>query len=214
MIRAVTFDVDGTLYDAQRVRAPMLWKNLTRLRALRVGRHVREELRGRAFGSGEAMRAEEARLVGERLEVPAEDARQMLDDIFDRALCACLPRASSPRLRELLEGLKRRGVALAAVSDRRIDDKLAVLGLDGIFGLRMTADETGLLKPDGEILRRAAARLGAETHELVHIGDRNDMDGALARNAGARFILVRSPVDTCEAIERVARELDERPAAP
>ena len=45
-VRAVSFDLDGTLYDDARARPWLLWSTFPRWRTLRVGRRVREELRG------------------------------------------------------------------------------------------------------------------------------------------------------------------------
>jgi putative hydrolase of the HAD superfamily len=220
IVRAVTFDVDGTLYHHGAVRACMVWKNLRRLRALRVGRRVREELRARAFADGDALRAEEARMAAERLGLEPAATRLLLDDIFDRTLCECLRSAALPEVRSMLGALRERGVLLGAVSDRRIDDKLSALGVDpGWFGVRLSADETGLLKPDPELLRRAAAALEVPLAALVHVGDRDDADGELARRAGARFVLVAGPREACAAAARMVRppkadELDDHPRPP
>lgn len=217
-VRAVTFDVDGTLYDKGAVRWPMVWRNLTRLSAMRVGLRVREELRGQAFADGAALRDEEARNVAVRLEVSPAEARRLLDDIFDRSLCACLPRVAQPALTASLGSLARRGVALAAVSDRRIDDKLQALGLmtDGLtplFPVRVSADDEGVLKPSTALLERAAARLGVPLESVVHIGDRDELDGEMARRAGVRFILVRAASETRDAVEQLIQELDGRSPA-
>lgn len=201
-IRAVTFDLDGTLYDARRVRAPMMWKNLLRLRALRVGKAVREELRTRAFESGEALRREEARIAGERLDLPADRARALLDDIYDASLCSVLPRARDTRVRGVLDALVARGIGLAVISDRRVDDKLAALGLAGLpWRARMSADDSGALKPSPRPFLETCAALGVEPGEALHVGDRDDTDGAGARTAGMRFLLVDGPGDLGRAVE-------------
>lgn len=219
MIAAVTFDVDGTLYDTQAVRWAMVWRNRKRLRAMRLGLRVRDELRARAFADGEALRAEEARLVAERLETSPDKARAVLDAVFDETLCACLPRVAAPALPPLLVRLAARGVKLGAVSDRRIDDKLTALGLHGaqvgaFIQARICADDTGLLKPDVRMLQRAADVLGVHVRDVVHIGDRDPLDGDMARAAGARFILVRSVAETCRVVEQLLGELDEIPPTP
>jgi putative hydrolase of the HAD superfamily len=212
-IRAVTFDVDGTLTDASALRLSMLLRNLTRLRSLRVGHRVREELRGTRFPSGEAMRAREAELVGERLGVDAAQARERLDAIFDASLTAAL-RARGPAvhlgaaLRTLVDG----GLSIGVVSDRRVDDKLAALGLDALpWAARVSADDTGILKPDPETLVAAARALGVEPYEIAHVGDRDDTDGAAARAAGARFFLVDGPAHVPHVCREIVDSLDADP---
>lgn len=215
-IRAVTFDIDGTLTDAHGLRWPMFFRNVFRLRALRVGMQVREELRGTPFASGDALRAQEAEMVADRLDVDAAAARALLDDMFDRSLVASL-RARKPdgRLRAALEPLVSAGLALGVVSDRRVDEKLAALGIGDLpFVARISADDTGRLKPDPETVRAAARVFGVEPCEIAHVGDRDDADGAAARAAGAAFFFVRGPHELPATVAAIldARALDGRPA--
>jgi HAD superfamily hydrolase (TIGR01549 family) len=203
--RAVTFDVDGTLTDARALRWPMFFRNFRRLSALRVGMRVREELRRRKFSSGGALRDAEAREVAERLQLTPEAARALLDDIFDRSLVAALnARRPSKVVRPSIEQLVGAGWAIGVVSDRRVDDKLAALGLADLpWRARISADDVGRLKPDPELFRSAARALGVEPGALTHIGDRDDTDGQGARAAGAAFVLVRGPDEIPSVVDKL-----------
>ncbi len=191
-VRAVTFDLDGTLYDAAAARLPMLWACFPRWRTLRVGRAVREELRGRTFPNGAALRDEEARVAGERLGVDAAMARHRLDTVFDADLTRALGRLGAcVGARDGLAALAGRGLRLGVVSDRRVDDKLAALGLADLpWAARVSADDVGLLKPAPALFLRACEALGVAPSDAVHVGDRDDTDGAGARAAGMRALLV------------------------
>jgi HAD superfamily hydrolase (TIGR01549 family) len=204
-IKLITFDVDGTLTDAHGLRWPMFFRNMFRLHVLRVGMRVREELRLHAFDSGEQLRTREAELVAERLDTTAAQARVVLDDVFDASLVACLrARSPDPRLRTALLEASAAGVAVAVVSDRRVDDKLAALGLGDIeWVARISADDTGRLKPDPETVAAAARAIGVAADEVVHIGDRDDTDGAAARGFGARFELVEGPAAIPPLVSRL-----------
>jgi FMN phosphatase YigB (HAD superfamily) len=200
MMEAITFDVDGTLYDVRAIRLPMIVANWRRLRALRVGVRVREELRGSSFTDGAALRLQEARIVAERLDIGVEAARALLDDIFDNSLSAILFRQRSDDTRRQLLEIVAAGTRIAAVSDRRIDDKLQALGLHDLpWAARISAEDTGWLKPDPRPFLTACERMGVEPGRALHVGDRDDTDGAGARAAGMRFSLVSGPREIARA---------------
>jgi putative hydrolase of the HAD superfamily len=208
-LRAVTFDLDGTLYDAAAARWPILWASFPRWRTLRVGRAVREELRGRAFESGAALRDEEARQVAERLEVEPARARARLDTVFDGDLVRALRRVGArPQAAEALTALAGRGVLLGVVSDRRVDDKLAALGLAELpWRAKVSADDVGVLKPAAALFHAACAAMGVAPADAAHVGDRVDTDDAGARAAGMRCYLLGRDGDLtaiCRALGHAA----------
>ncbi len=204
MIRAITFDVDGTLTDAKALRWPMLWRNWHRLRVLRVGMRVREELRRETFASGAAMRTIEAERVAARLDCGVDTARKALDAVFDASMTAALRGQPVADVRAALQQLRARGIAIAAISDRRIDDKLMAIGLHDLpWVARISADDVGVLKPHTALMSLACAQLHVQPSEVVHVGDRDDTDGALARACGARFVLVAGPRAIPAALETV-----------
>jgi FMN phosphatase YigB (HAD superfamily) len=205
-IRLVTLDVDGTLYRREDVSLAMAWKNLRRLRAMRIAVRVREELRGRTFPDGAALRREEARMAAERLQRDDVDAtRALLDDIVDRTLCEALAGAARRRaapLGALLSELGAGGIALAVISDRRVHDKLAALGLDGVaWCAALSADDSGQLKPSAAPFLAACAAAGVSPEQALHLGDRDDSDGAGARAAGMQFKRTDGPAAVCRALE-------------
>lgn len=201
-IAAVTFDLDGTLYDHNAARVPFLLRNMMRLRVARVGKAVREELRAREFESGEALLVEEARLAGERLDLDAATARALLDDVFNVSLVKVLGKL---RDRASHDAILKLDAKRAIVSDRIIDAKIAALGLDDIpWAAKISADETGLLKPSPKPFLLACERMGVAPERAVHIGDRDDMDGAGARAAGMKFVRVAGPRDLERVLDRLA----------
>lgn len=198
----VSFDVDGTLYRMDSIRWRFLWRNRARLRAVRVGRAVREELRETDFPDGAALREAEARLAAERLEVPVERARSVLDDIFGASLVDVVARVGAgPGVRDGLQALVRSGVSIAVASDRPAQRKLVALGLfDLPWAAVICADDTGALKPSARVLGAVARAAHCEPTQIIHVGDRVDTDGACAQNVGARFVLTDAFWDACRRL--------------
>lgn len=212
-IRAVSVDLDGTLYDLRRAKGPLLWATFPRWRTMRVGRAVREELRGQSFVDGAALLAEEARVVAERLETDAAAARVALDAIFTTKLTAVL-RTIGPiaGVKAALSSMAARGLKLALVSDRgAARAKLAALGLDDLpWSAVVSADDTGVLKPSPDVLQHTARLLGVEPVELLHVGDRDDADGAAARAAGCACVIIDPHHPTpFDAVLRALSAVDE-----
>ena len=185
-LRAVTFDLDGTLYHAKPVRRRFAFSNMRALRAMRVRQAVRAELRGQAFVTGEEFFVEETQRCAERLDLDLSSTRTLLDELFGPRLCRVLakvgPRADA---RPTLEALLARGLAVGVVSDFAVDDKLDALGLADLpFAARIAADACGALKPHPRAFIAAANLMHCRPNEILHVGDREDTDVAGAIAAG------------------------------
>jgi HAD superfamily hydrolase (TIGR01549 family) len=202
---AVTFDMDGTLYDARPVRRAFALGNLFALRLVRVGLRAREELRGRCFDDGEAFFAEHARLVAERVERPVDEVRARLEELLGPRLCRALKRVG-PRAdaRAVLEALAARGLKLALISDYATEDKIEALGLSDLpWSAQISADALGALKPNGRAFARAANLLGLPPARIMHVGDRVDTDVEAARAAGFQALLLGLPTPGVRAARRL-----------
>ena len=91
-----------------------------------------------------------------------------------------------------LEALRRAGARTGIVSnfDGRLPGLVRAFGLETRVEVVVWSTAVGAAKPDPRIFRHAASRLGLAVEELLHVGDdpRADVDGALA--AGARGVLL------------------------
>lgn len=213
--RAVTFDLDGTLYELPPTRSRMLLACFPRWRALRVGRAVREELRGREFTSGAQLLDEEARIAAERLQSDVATTRALLHELFNVRLARVLAKTGARAgVRALLQQLVDDGLKIAVISDRgHVEQKLTALGLHDLpWSALISADDEGVLKPSPALFRRAADRCGVAVADVVHVGDRDDADGAGARAAGCGFVFVNAPGALDAAAVR-APATDRGPAA-
>jgi HAD superfamily hydrolase (TIGR01509 family) len=99
----------------------------------------------------------------------------------------CLPEAPGA-----LETLRRLGLRLAVVSnsDGSVARLLEALDLARWLDAVVDSGVVGFEKPDPRIFRHAAAALGVEPGEAVHVGDLYSVDVVGARAAGASAILL------------------------
>ncbi len=208
-IAAVSFDLDGTLYSANALRLPFLWRTFPRWRTMRVGNRVRESLRGEHFVDGAALLQREAEIAAERLERDVASTKAALARVFDNDLVAVLSRIGPrPGTRAMLEQLVANNVAIVVVSDRgAVAEKLGALGLADLpWRALVSADDVGRFKPDPLPFERAAASCGVAVGELLHVGDRDDSDGEGARRAGCGgFVLVDDATDWATVLARALR---------
>lgn len=211
-VQAVSFDLDGTLYDAKALRWRFAMQNWRALRFVRVTMRVREELRQHAFASGHAYRREEAARVAERLDVSAQQAREQIDFLLGERLQRAL-RSTGPRTdaREALRRLVEAQVRIAVTSDYAPADKLAALGLDDFpWAAQVAADALGALKPHPRAYEACVHALGLPAGEVLHIGDRIDTDVRGAQGAGLKALWlgpgapeVRAAPSLLQAVEQI-----------
>lgn len=87
----------------------------------------------------------------------------------------------------VLTALRQRGYRLGIITNgnsQMQNRKIDVSGLRPLVDLVVVSGDEGVHKPDGELFRRAAARLGVPPHACLYVGDHpvNDIKGA--QNSG------------------------------
>ncbi|QGK72377.1 HAD-IA family hydrolase [Allosaccharopolyspora coralli] len=90
-----------------------------------------------------------------------------------------------------LEWLHASGYRLAAVTNAPGGyqrKKMASVGLSGVFDAVIISGEVGVAKPDPAIFEIACAELGVPSHQVLHVGDRLDVDATAAVRAGLRGV--------------------------
>ncbi|MGY6696304.1 MAG: phosphoglycolate phosphatase [Roseinatronobacter sp.] len=184
MIRAVVFDLDGTLIDS----APDIWNAANR---------VLEEVKlpSVTFEQSRSFIGRGARIFVERMEmaVTGENRADRTADLHRRFLHH-YERAHEntriyPYVPEALKDLASQGLRLGLCTNKPMAPTQAVLrhlGWAELFGSVIGGDTLPVAKPDPAPLHEAVARLGVGLSEIVYIGD-SETDSETAEAAGARF---------------------------
>ncbi len=199
-IRAVIFDLDGTLLDhvssvttALRDWLPTL--NATPTDVLLPAWFAAEERHFPAWRARQISFAEQRRrrlrdflpLLGM---TPGGD--DTLDDIFASYL-ACYE-AAWTKLDDVdlvITELRRSGLQIAVLTNGTTEQqtaKLSAVGLDGLLGALFTAEELGAAKPDPRTYLTVCAELGVTPASTAHVGDLYDLDVTAPRAAGLHAI--------------------------
>jgi putative hydrolase of the HAD superfamily len=232
MLRAVLFDLDGTLMDHDAARAMGLRAHLNNWlpgigadELARLGEEWRrlEALHYDEYTRGECTFAEQRRrrVLGMRAALAREPASELEADAWFAAYLRHYRAAwrpfgdASPALAALARA--HPSLALGVVTNGEGEPqraKLARIGLHEHFPLVVASGEEGIAKPDAEIFALACERLEVEREQAAHVGDRLDLDAEAARAAGLHGIWL-DRLGTSPGPARVTRisTLHELPAA-
>lgn len=110
----------------------------------------------------------------------------------------------------VLDALRDRGMVLAVVSnwDGDLQERLGVLGIASYFTFIADSSVIGISKPEPGIYRTTCAAIGIPPEQCLHVGDRPDADGGVARAVGATPVIY-DPLDCWEGDGlRVRRLMD------
>ena len=200
-LKALVFDIDGTLYRQSLLRRAMLVRLLAMLaarpvrgwrtiRVLRAYRRAQETLRRDAVSGDVA--AAQIRLTCERTNVDREFVLQCVSRWMEHEPLAFLPRCVQPGVVKFLHACKARGLRLGALSDYPAEAKLHALGVGGLFDVVLCAQapDVDVFKPNPRGLLMTLERLGSARPESLYIGDRVDVDAATAEAAGVHCAIL------------------------
>jgi putative hydrolase of the HAD superfamily len=91
-------------------------------------------------------------------------------------------------IRELIISLRKCGFKTALLSDLPVERKLSYLGLEGIWDVAFSSEETNYLKPNLVPFQRLITMLGEKPENIIYIGDNYKYDVLGARLAGMKTI--------------------------
>ncbi|HEV8574766.1 MAG TPA: HAD family phosphatase [Dehalococcoidia bacterium] len=186
--RAVIFDLDGVLWDGEPLYHEafnVVLKPLGHSIALTDPAYV--QIIGKSV---------EAAWEWMRERFALTDSPTMFYRAYDDAVMELMkkPLEPLPGVRELLDELKARGIAvgLASASLRNwVDATLAGLGLNGAFAATMTASEVERSKPAPDLYLKTAKQLGVPPGNCLAFED-TPSGIASARGAGMFAVQVRA----------------------
>lgn len=199
-VRAVVFDLDGTLFDhsGAAVEALRLWLPT-------VGVEPSDESIAQWFASEDHHVAEwRAGAV-----TWAEQRRGRLRDVLpggnastcselDTCFAGYLARYEAawrafPDVEETLAALASRGVRVGILTNGATAQqhaKLAALGLADRFEFVITTEDLGIAKPHPDSYLAACRRFALDPSVVVHVGDLPDLDVEAPRKAGLQALLI------------------------
>ena len=188
-VRAVLFDVDGTLYHQGPLRLCMALELVASGRrtwgAIRSFRRVREELR--EMGAAEAPLARlQYQLAAERQQMQVDQLEAAVSEWIYRRPLKYLRRCRRAGIEDFLGYLASRGIPAGVFSDYPAREKLEALQLAEKISLVACATdaEINAFKPHPRGFLWSCQRWGLEPAEVLYVGDRAEVDALGAANAG------------------------------
>ena len=224
-IRAVLFDVDGTLYRqrplrmlmaaelgalafTRPLRAPAIWRTLSAYRS------AQEMLRGGDDGTA----ARQVEMAASRVGITKDEAAAIVDEWMVERPLKHLAKCRARGLVALLEFLEARRVLVGILSDYPAAKKLSALGISRYFSLVLCATDpdVGAFKPSPRGFLAASGRWQLDPEDVLYVGDRADADAAGAAAArmpavivsGARLELPAGAL-VVSSLERLRHVLDD-----
>ena len=178
---SILFDFDGTLANTNGLVIGS-WKHV--FRVLKGIEQSEEEIK-KTFGEPLGVSMEKF-----FPETPVDEAidiyRSHQKDIFEEMI------EPFPGMVDLVKGLKDKGYKVAITTSRMYSSTMVGLrkfGLDEVFDVIVTANDTTKHKPDPEPVLITLEKLGAKPEEALMIGD-SMFDIKCAHNAGVKAVLV------------------------
>lgn len=203
-VRAILFDLDGTLYDQTPLRILMAMELCTLplrlgslpkardvIRAIKRFRSTREELRDLGCPSHPLERLQYHQPAVEVGLDEFEMERIIREWMYRRPLKYlkwCRRKGVVPLFAEA----KQRGIQLGVFSDYPAKEKLQALELDAYAQLVLCATdpEINAFKPHPRGFLLACERWGIPPEEVLYVGDRPEVDAKGAEGAGMRCLIV------------------------
>lgn len=183
-LRAVAFDIDGTLYpnsQMYRVSLPFAVRNF---RLMRSFGKVRKQIRDmRPVSDFYKVQAE--LLAGEMGTNPDSAARVLEQRIYTEWEALLKGVKLYPFVRECIESFRSAGLYVAVCSDFPVSSKLNVLGVGDIaWDLAFSTEEIGYLKPNPEPFAHIARELDVPPGAVLYVGNSYTYDVVGAKLSG------------------------------
>ena len=192
-MKAIIFDLDGTLYDNSKLPFRLIIRSLCKLKILKAERSSRKMLAGVHFDSPDDFYKKHFENMSQLCGKTPEKVEHWYHDTYLPLMTRILAKryTCKPNTIETLKMLREQGIKTAVLSDYEcVKERLMAINIDpNLFDVCIDAPTTGGLKPDKSSFLHIAQIFGIEPNEVLVVGDRTDTDGEGAKLAGMHFLL-------------------------
>lgn len=200
--KVVIFDVDGTLYNQKKLRKKMLVSLLSfylskpwRYNDLLILHTFRQEREKRTGYVGTDLENAQYEWCAQKTGASVEQVKKVVNHwIFDYPnplLASCI----YPGVKELFSKLRERDIKIAIYSDYKAIDKIAAMGLKADLIVSSTDKNIDRFKPDPIGVNFIKNKLKVTSEECLFVGDREELDGQCAINAGVPYLILQKKSD-------------------
>jgi putative hydrolase of the HAD superfamily len=186
MIKAVLFDLDGTLLDRDASVKGFIDSQYDRLDRM-VGHIPREDYISRFIEldqRGYAWKDKVYQQLVKEFYITELTWEELLQDYITDFKNHCV---AFPNLVPILEELKSRDLRLGMITNGWGQfqlDNIKALGIEKYFDCILISEWEGIKKPDPEIFKRALIQLNIPPQQSIFVGDHPENDVKAAQNAG------------------------------
>jgi len=196
-LKAAAFDLDGTFYPNYRLYQRLIFFIIKNPRFFFTFVSVRRRLHRpeRKPSPDVSFYDEQAALMADILGQPIEKMKEKVDSLIYRGWEKLFVGTKPfPLVRETLAAFRQAGIRLAVLSDFPPKQKISMLGLDGLFDIILSTEETGALKPSAVPFTVLAQSLNLTPGEILFVGNSSKYDMAGARQAGMKTALISKSI--------------------
>lgn len=214
MIKAVLFDLDGTLLNRDESVMLFINKQYERLNThvghiakdTYISRFIELEKRGYVWKDKVYQQlVEEFNITGITWEELLQDYRREFKN-------GCVP---FENLNTMLDTLKKQNLFLGMITNgfgQFQMDNIKALGIESYFDVILVSEWEGIKKPDSELFYRATKRLNISPVEAIFVGDHPTNDVKAAKDSGMKVIWKKDEQWTDVQADYIIDDLMELPA--
>ncbi|MCL1815733.1 MAG: HAD family hydrolase [Treponema sp.] len=194
VIKAVAFDLDGTLYPNYRLYRRLLPRLMLHPRFYNAFSAVRQQLHSAdtETETASSFYDKQADLMAAFLKEDKKKTKQKLERLVYRDWETLFPGIELfPHVKETLSAFRDAGLKLALLSDFPPERKITLLGLEGFFDFILSTEETGALKPSGIPFAALIRSLELLPEEILYAGNSPRFDVKGAKAAGMKAALIK-----------------------
>jgi putative hydrolase of the HAD superfamily len=185
LIKAIAFDLDGTLYPDRFMYMRSLPLFLRYPFFIYTYNRMRKEIR--SLESIDNIKLKQAEIVSSKLKITVSSARALIEDViyrkWPRYFVGIKP---FPHVRETIGLFKSRGLKLGILSDYPIGLKLKYLDLEDLWDYCESSETVNHLKPHAEPFNHMKTMLGVSPEQILYVGDRYSIDIVGAKRVGMK----------------------------
>lgn len=192
-IKAVAFDIDGTLYRAWKLNSRMSLYFLPHCFFFLKYGLVRNLLRKNPNKLPDFMETQ-ASYMAKKMKCSTEEAKQKLDKIVYKGIAKFFKKIKPCKDSiEFIKELKEKGYKIGILSDFPPEQKGDIWGIKDICDCVLGTEETGALKPSPVPFRALATALDIKEEEILFVGNSHKYDVTGSKNAGMKAAWIITP---------------------